>query len=178
MAPNHGKDLKANDPRIIIPFYDKDKNLIAIQGRALEADSKTRYMTIKLDEHHPKIYGLERFDKSKKSYILEGPFDSMFIPNSLAAAGSNLKDLTRFVDINNTTFVYDNQPRNKEIVRVIGGILDNGYKVCIWPDFVIEKDINDMILNGFNISEILHIIDNNSFNGLEGKFRLQSWKKV
>ena len=178
LAPNHGKDLKANDPRIIIPFYDKDKNLIAIQGRALEADSKTRYMTIKLDEHHPKIYGLERFDKSKKSYILEGPFDSMFIPNSLAAAGSNLKDLTRFVDINNTTFVYDNQPRNKEIVRVIGGILDNGYKVCIWPDFVIEKDINDMILNGFNISEILHIIDNNSFNGLEGKFRLQSWKKV
>lgn len=178
LSPNHGKELKENDPRIIIPFYDKDKNLIAIQGRALEADSKTRYMTIKIDEHHPKIYGLERFDKSKKSYILEGPFDSMFVPNSIAAAGSNLKDLGRFININKSVIVYDNQPRNSDIVKQLSTTIERGYNVCIWPDSIIMKDINDMILHGMNTSDILYIIDKNTFRDLEAKFRLQSWKKI
>jgi hypothetical protein len=178
LIPNHEKNLKENDPRIIIPFYDKDKNLIAIQGRALEADSKTRYITIKIDEHSPKIYGLDRMDKNKKIYIVEGPFDSMFIPNAIAAAGSNLNDLGRFVDINNSVIVYDNQPRNKDIVRQLSTTIESGYNVCIWPNNMMLKDINDMILDGMNISEILYIIDHNTFNGLEAKFRLQSWKKI
>jgi transcription elongation factor Elf1 len=178
LIPNHGKNLKENDPRIIIPFHDKDKNLIAVQGRALEADSKTRYITIKIDEHSPKIYGLDKMDKNKKIYIVEGPFDSMFIPNAIAAAGSNLTDLGRFVDINSSVIVYDNQPRNKDIVRQLSTTIESGYNVCIWPNNMMLKDINDMILDGMNISEILYIIDHNTFSGLEAKFRLQSWKKI
>lgn len=178
LIPNNGKNLKENDPRIIIPFYDKNKNLIAVQGRALEADSRTRYITIKIDEHSPKIYGLERMDKNKKIYIVEGPFDSMFIPNSIAAAGSNLKDLGRYVDINNSVIVYDNQPRNKDIVKQLSTTIESGHNVCIWPDKMIFKDINDMILNGINSLDILYIIDQNTFNGLKAKFRLQSWKKI
>jgi hypothetical protein len=29
------KGLKEDDPRLVIPFYDADKNLIAFQGRGL-----------------------------------------------------------------------------------------------------------------------------------------------
>ena len=177
LMPDHDKTLKDNDPRIVIPFYDVNKNLIAVQGRALAADSTLRYITIKVNENHPKIFGLERFDKKKKGYVLEGPFDSMFIPNSLAAAGSNLTDLGKFVDINSTVVIHDNQPRNGEIVRVIGFTIDSGFSVCIWPDKMDLKDINEMILDGMLNSEILHIIDRNTYSGIEAKFRLQAWKK-
>ena len=53
------KELKDNEKRLIIPFYDKEKNLVAFQGRALD-DSKIRYITIKLEENLPKIFGIDR----------------------------------------------------------------------------------------------------------------------
>lgn len=175
--PNHGKKLVEREARIIIPFLDADRNLIAIQGRALEANAKIRYMTIKVDEAAPKIYGLERHDKSKRTYITEGPFDSEFLPNALAAAGSSLIDTMRFVDVENAVFIYDNEPRNKEIYKQMEKVVDKGLYIFIWPDYIDKKDINDCILAKYSASEIQSVIDSNTHKGLEAKFRIQSWKK-
>lgn len=177
LIPNHGKNLVLSENRIIIPFYDRDRNLIAIQGRALDKDAKIRYITIKIDEEAPKIYGLDRHEYNKKSYITEGPFDSMFLPNALAAAGSSLMDTLRFVDPNSTVFIYDNEPRNREIVSQMDKVVDRDLNIFIWPENYQVKDINDAILSGTSASEILHCIDSNTYRGLEAKFRLQSWKK-
>lgn len=173
----HGKNLKEREARIIIPFLDADKNLIAIQGRALEKDAKIRYMTIKIVEDAPKIYGLERHDKTKRTYVTEGPFDSEFLPNSLAVAGSSLIDTARFVDRDNAVFIYDNEPRNKEIVKQMEKVVEVGMSIFIWPSFIVNKDINECIVAKYSASEIQEIIDKNTHKGLDAKFRIQSWKK-
>ena len=176
LIPDNDKKLHEKEARIVIPFYDKNKELIAVQGRSLDANNQLRYIAIKVSDH-PKIFGLDRFDSKKKAYVVEGPLDSLFLDNCLAAGGSNLKEVSRYVDINSTSFIYDNQPRNKDIVKLMLSTLESGYNVCIWPDSIEQKDINDMIMSGYTKSEIMAIVDDNTFSGIEGKLRVQTWKK-
>lgn len=177
--PNHGKDLKS-DSRIVIPFYDANKKLTAVQGRALQADNKIRYITIKADEESDKIYGLERLDVSKKTYVVEGPFDSMFLPNAVAAAGSaSFTHVCNYVNNDNTTFIFDNEPRNKDIIKQMNKVIEMGLKICIWPSVSTNfKDINDLILEGYSSQDIVAMIDANTHKNVRAKFMLQSWKKI
>ena len=96
------------------------------------------------------IYGQERIDESKRKYCVEGPLDSLFLPNCMAMAGVkfNVFDLE-------TIIVLDNEKRNKEIVHSMEKFITKGYKVCIWPDDIQGKDINEMILNGMASREII-----------------------
>ena len=169
------KDLKADDPRLIIPFYDKDKNLFAFQGRAL-GESKLKYITVKINEEAKKLYGLDRVDLSKKVYVVEGPIDSMYLDNCIATADANLAFASEVSD--NIVLVNDNEPRNKEIVRQIRDNIKNGYSVCLWPDTIVEKDINDMILSGLTKEKIMSIIDEHTYSGLRAEFEFNNWRKV
>jgi hypothetical protein len=180
LLPDNEHKLGDNDPRIVIPFFDKQNTLIAFQGRSLKADKfdPLRYITIKTIEDAPKVFGLDRFNRDHKSYVLEGPFDSMFIPNALAAAGSSLRDLLRLVDKDNATFVFDNEPRNRDIVRQIDQCITAGLRVCIWPSQIKQKDINLLITHGLTPLEIRRIIDRSSFKGIEASLKFSSWKKI
>lgn len=167
------KDLKADDPRLVIPFYNKDKTLFAFQGRAL-TDSKIKYITIKLDESD-KIFGLDTVDTSKKIYVVEGPIDSMFLDNCIATADANLSFADKVSD--NIVLVFDNEPRNKEIVKQIDRTIKNGYSVCLWPDNIDDKDINDMVKSGLTKDEIISIIDEHTYSGLRAEFEFSKWRK-
>ena len=169
--------LKENDQRLIIPFYDENKNLIAVQGRTL-GESKLRYITIKLDEDVSKVYGLDRINQDKMIYVVEGPIDSMFIDNAVATADSNLESITSIFDKSKVTLVFDNEPRNKEIVKKIESAIDKHFNVVIWPEFIEEKDVNDMVLSGFSPDEIQDIIDKNTFLNLRAKMEFIKWKKI
>jgi transcription elongation factor Elf1 len=57
-------NLKKDSPRIIIPLRDKEGNMFGYQGRSLMPKAKLRYITIMLDEDHPKIFGLDRIDEN------------------------------------------------------------------------------------------------------------------
>ena len=103
--------------RIIIPMYDKDNNLIGFQGRSLVPNS-VKYITVMLDEEAPKIYGLNEVNEQLPIYVVEGPFDSTFVNNSVALCGSD-GDLGYFKG-SDVILVYDNEPRNREIVNRIG----------------------------------------------------------
>jgi hypothetical protein len=166
-----------NDPRLIIPFYDEEKNLVAFQGRAL-GQSKLRYITVKLDKDNYKVYGMDRIDKEKKIFVVEGPIDSMFLENCVATADSNLTAATKLYDKSNIVLIYDNEPRNKDIVRQIEKSIEEHYNVVIWPEMMEEKDINDMILNGFSPDEIQDIIDKHTYVNLRAKMEFINWKKV
>lgn len=168
--------LKENDQRLVIPFYDKDKRLIAFQGRAL-GESPLRYITITVNEDAEKFFGLNRVDWRKRVYVMEGPIDSMFIPNAIATADSDLTRIGQFRP-KNCVLVFDNEPRNREIVKQIGRAIDMGFPVCLMPDSIEEKDINDQILNGKTPEEILHIIDEYTYEGLQAKLEFQHWKRV
>ena len=167
--------------RIIIPFYDSDKKLIAFQGRAF-TNTLLRYITIKIHEDSPKIFGLDRLDLKKPFYVVEGPFDSMFLPNCIAMAGSdvNLKDQTDIADAMDQgmgTMVFDNEPRNKEIIARMEKVIENGWKICIWPDSVACKDLNDMVLASIQESRIIEIINTNTYHRLFAKTQLAQWRK-
>jgi hypothetical protein len=165
-------DLK-KEGRIVIPFFDRDHNLLAIQGRSLDPEALVRYITIKAHENAPRIYGLNRLSKSyKRIYVVEGPFDSLFLPNCIAMAGS---DIPAEYPPEKTLIIYDNEPRKPETVEKIRKAIDRNYRVCIWPDNLHYKDINLMIMNGYKESMIQQIVDSNSYTGLEARLKLQHW---
>jgi hypothetical protein len=170
--PEKSSNLKSKDPRIVIPFFDETGSLIAVQGRALE-DSVARYITIKTNELNKKIYGLERLNKNNKIWIFEGPIDSLFIPNSLATAGSELTSLLK--EFPEATFVFDNEPSNKEITENMSRVIDSGSKIVIWDKENKNKDINDMVLSGMDIHTEL---ESCVYSGLEAKFRFNVWRRL
>ena len=171
------KELSKKDKRLVIPFYDQEKNLVAIQGRAL-GESKLRYITIKLHEDNHKFFGLDRIDEDKMIYVVEGPIDSMFLDNAVATADSNLESITSIYDKSKVTLIFDNEPRNKEIVKKIDEAIEKHYNVVIWPEMIESKDINDMILDGFSPDEIQDIISKHTFVNLRAKAEFVNWKKV
>jgi hypothetical protein len=169
--------LHKNDPRLVIPFYDKEKNLVAIQGRAL-GESKLRYITIKLHDDNQKVFGTDRIDEDKTIYVVEGPIDSMFLDNAVATADSNLESITSIYDKSKVVLVFDNEPRNREIVKKIDDAIENHFHVVIWPEMIESKDINDMVIDGFSPDEIQDIISKYTFVNLRAKAELVNWKKV
>ena len=161
-----------DEPRIIIPLYDFDNNFIGFQGRSLVPKS-VKYITVMLSEDSPKIYGLNTIKKDETVYVTEGPFDSTFIRNSIAMCGAD-------ADVSNLGFsrvvwIYDNEPRNSEILSRISRAIENGQKVVIWPSTIKEKDINDMVLSGLDVQ---NVIESNIYSGLEAKLKFTAWKKV
>lgn len=175
--PKVDKNLAANDKRLIIPFYDKDKNIIAIQGRSLVFDSQLRYITIKANESESLLYGMERFDSSSDGYVVEGPIDSLFLSNCLATANSNLEHACQAVK-DSLTLIFDNEPKNKEIVSLMNKAIANKRSICIWPNNIQQKDINDMILSGIDSAQLTDIIKKRTFTGLNAMLEFNQWKKV
>ena len=165
------EDLTYDEPRIIIPIF-YNKNLVGIQGRSIKK-SQIKYITIMFDDDSPKIYGLDDIKKDETVYITEGPFDSTFIPNSIALCGAD-GDVAKW-GINDCVWIYDNEPRNSEILSRISRVIEMGQKVVIWPSTITEKDINDMVLSGLDVKSV---IESNIYSGLQAKLKFTNWKKV
>ena len=171
------KDLMENDKRLIIPFHDKEGNLTGFQGRAL-GESKIRYITIKLMDDVPRMYGFNRVNTEERVLVVEGPIDSMFLKNAVAVASSALQSAAQWIDKSKLVLIFDNEPRNKEIVKLMEDAIDNHFQVVIWPEFVTEKDINDIYMAGLDQEEIHDIIDKFTFVNLRAKMEFINWKKV
>ena len=169
-----GKETdKYEHPRLIIPFYDVDEKVFAIQGRAFGKE-QPKYITLKLYENKQKIFGLERINLHKTLYIVEGPIDSLFVDNCIAAAGA---DIQLPGDSKDVVFVFDNEPRNKEIIKRMYNVIDDSYKLVIWPESIKEKDINEMIVNGKTKQQIQTIISDNTYSGLSALTKLNTYKR-
>ena len=179
LVPNKfDSDSIGNDElRLLIPFMDSNKSVHAYQGRAL-GNSNVKYITIVLDDSIPKVYGLDRVNFDKRVYVVEGPIDSMFISNSIATAGGDLVSAIGSFRKDNLVIVYDNEPRSRETIKKLDKAILQGYNVCIWPDNLEHKDINDMYLAGLSSEFIKHIIDTHTFRDLAAKLQLTRWSKV
>jgi hypothetical protein len=164
-----------DEPRIIIPLVNKGE-IIGYQGRSLKKKSKVKYITIILNDDKPKIYGLDDVNWEKTVYITEGPFDSMFINNAIAMVGADIDKvfLSNNFDVH-FVMVYDNEKRNKQIVERMENTINLKLPIVIWPSDVKEKDINDMVLAGLDVNNMLK---SNTYSGLEAKAKLIGWKRV
>jgi hypothetical protein len=173
------ESLKRDETRLLIPFFDKDKKVHAYQGRAL-GNSNIKYITIILDETVPKVYGLDIANFNKPVYVTEGPIDSMFIDNSIATAGGDLVSALGPLCASKSSMVivYDNEPRSRDTVKKIDKAIMQGYNVCIWPENLEHKDINDMVLAGMSSEFITHILKTNTYRDLAAKLALTKWSKV
>jgi len=171
IRPGTFDNNKDDEPRIIIPFLDEEGNAFGYQGRSL-SNSGLRYITIILQEDRPKIFGLDRVNLNETIYIVEGPLDSLLLPNSVAMAGADASssDILK----RDVVFIYDNEPRNKQIRDRISKCIHKGYKVVIWPKNIHQKDINDMILDGIPAFEI---IKDHTYSGMMASLKLTDWKR-
>ena len=162
---------KHDEDRIIIPLY-YEKNLIGFQGRSIDPNP-VKYITVMLDDDAPKIYGLDNIRTDAPVYVTEGPFDSTFLRNAIAMCGADA-DVSKW-GISNPVWIYDNEPRNREIVNRISKTIDSGDSVVIWPDGIDDKDINDMVMSGLDVQSV---IESNTYAGLEAKLKFNTWKRI
>ena len=161
-----------DESRIIIPMYDENRNLIGFQGRSLGPNS-VKYITVMINDDVPKIYGLDTIETEKPIFIIEGPFDATLVQNAVAMCGSDI-DIGSF-GWSDYIWVFDNEPRNREIVNRISKTIDRGDKIVIWPSTVTEKDVNDMTMSGHNV---MNLLESNTYSGLKAKIKFNNWKKI
>lgn len=166
-------------PRLILPFIDRDGYMFGFQGRSFDKNDSMRYITIMLDDKQPKVFGVDQADFAKDTFVVEGPIDSLFLPNCIAMAGAdvNINDVM-VLDSRKAIFFYDNEPRNRQIVAKIEKRIDEGHRVVILPDSITQKDVNDIILSGIELEELSVIAFRNTYNGMMARLRLAEWNKL
>jgi hypothetical protein len=182
LVPGKFEKADGEDRRLVIPFYTVDGKLFAFAGRSLEG-RKPKYLTIKIDEDHPKIFGLERADFDRTVYIFEGQIDSLFIPNSLAMAGGigNVRKLLEYAPKDRYVLVPDLEPRNQQVCDMIGECIDHGFGVSLLPHHMKKhgKDVNNFVLNsGMTPRQIYDMINENVTTGIKARIRYKAWKRV
>ena len=160
-----------DEDRIIIPLF-YNQNLVGLQGRSIKPNP-VKYITVMLDDNAPKIYGLDNIRTDATVYITEGPFDSTFIRNAIAMCGADA-DISNW-GINDPVWIYDNEPRNREIVSRIARVIEMGQKIVIWPLNIKEKDINDMVMSGHDVQ---NLVESNTYTGLQATLKFNLWKKI
>jgi len=161
--------------RLIIPLINSAGEMFGFQGRSLDpnVEKAYRYLTIIFNSEYLKTFGLDRIDTKAKTYIVEGPFDSMFIDNCLAACGASIDTISADV------YILDNEPRNKNIVNIMKKLLTRGKSIVILdPIRYSHMDINDMIQSGMTKTQVKTLIEENTYNGLQGHIKLKQWSKI
>lgn len=169
---------KPDEPRLIIPFKDLHGVMFGFAARSFDPKAELRYISIMLDPKQSKFFGLDKVDFKKTYYVVEGAIDSFHVKNSIAMAGAdaNVKVLE---NKDNMVIVYDNEPRNKEIVNRMKSDINKGYKVALWPSSIEEKDINSMVVSGkYTETDIEKILKDNTYQGLNAEIQLNMWKRI
>ena len=169
--------IKGEEPRLVMPLYDANLQLSGITCRALGKE-ELRYITVKIKQDELLVFGRETVNVKKHIYVTEGPIDSLFLPNAIAVIGTGFNKL-ELLDYSkdNMTVIVDNQPRNKEVCKVIENLVEKNYNVVIWPQTLKEKDINDIVKAGKSLAYIKSLIDKNTFRGLQARANFYAWKR-
>jgi transcription elongation factor Elf1 len=164
--------ILGKESRIALPFYNRQGRLTGLTMRAL-GEHKLRYISINIVEGVPQIYNLDKVNFNRKVICVEGAFDSLFLNNAVAVGGSSMKAVRKLLP-KDAIYVFDNEPRNSEICKLIHKQIESGFTVCIWPKNIEEKDINEMVKTGLEVEDIIHSI---SCAGLEARMKFSQWRK-
>jgi transcription elongation factor Elf1 len=175
LMPGKINEKMKEEPRLVLPFINKDGYVFGVSARSFDPDSTLRYMSIMFNSNELKVFGVDQLNSKKTYYIVEGAIDSFFLKNSIALAGADGDDST-LPDIENAIYVFDNEPRNAQIHKKMEKLINKGRSICIWPSYIKQKDLNEMAMGG--IKDIEKIIQQNTFKGLQAKLQLSSWRKT
>lgn len=169
--------ISTEEPRLILPFYDTNLQLTGLTCRALGGES-LRYITVKIKSDELLVFGREHLNAKKHIYVTEGPIDSLFLPNAIAVSGTGFNKLELLeYSKDNMTVIVDNQPRNKEVCKVIDNLIQKDYNVVIWPQSLKEKDINDIVKSGKTLAAVKALVDKHTCRGLQARANFFAWKR-
>ena len=172
LAPKYKDRITTTEPRLAIPFFNEEGILTGLTLRHY-GNNPLRYIMVKINEDAPTIFGLDCISKETPVKIVEGPLDSLFLDNCIAAAGSSFNKI-KDLGLDNPIIIVDNEPRNEAICKVLHKNIQKGHRVVIWPDNVTEKDINDMVMANLDVQEIINY---NTFQNLEAELKFRTWRK-
>ncbi len=170
------------DSRIVIPIWSKN-SLIGVSCRALDPLATRRYLIFRFEENKPLVFGLYDIDgkllidTKKKVFVVEGGIDSLFLENAIAVNGAELQRVMEMLKGLELVFSPDNEPRNKEIVKIYKNLIASNNSVVIYPPSIQEKDINEMV-KLFGIYSVRHCINNSIYQGQLAQLKLSEWKKI
>jgi len=172
---------KKHTNRLVIPFYDKDNQLVCYQSRSLLSSQFPKYLT---KEGEKCLFGEDKIDPTiPYIFIFEGPIDAMFVRNAVAMAGTDASTKQQQL-LNNSIgyekiFVYDNDKGNTSLTKKIKNKLKNKQKVFVWPEkFNRFKDINEVCCH-LKLDEFSwKFIVENSFSETEGLVKYTLTQKL
>lgn len=184
MTPLAGEDkakaLIDNAPYLVIPLTLPDGTWYGAQMRLL---TRKEYLTFRWEQEPLKVFGLDAWDNTRLTYLLEGPLDTLFIDNAIAGCGSDLLGTMRVMREHKLcdaslphVYVWDNEPRNREVVHHVEQAIVSRVPVVIWPKGF-PKDINDAVREGHTVSNILQVMKSRTFVGLRAELEFQQWKR-
>ena len=167
--------VKDGLPYLVIPLRFANGEWYGAQFRLL---TRKEYITFRWGHDTLRVFGLNTIKPTQRVYVTEGPLDSLCLPNAMAMCGSDLlggldalRDTgTTFAE---TTLIWDNEPRNKQIVQMLTRAVKEGRSVVIWPDGL-PKDLNDMYASGVDVSALIAA---HTYQGLRAELELQRWRK-
>ena len=171
------KDFDGKDPRIVMPLCDKNGKCFGAVARSILPTAQ-RYLKMSWADESGFVYGLDTIDTDKTVYVLEGQFDSMFLPNSVALGSMHFDLIKKHLPNEDVVIVLDNEPRSKSNIDQLIRAESRGYKVCVWPHHIEQKDINDMVVEGMDPIDIKAIIDGNTYSGLKAKLAVRVYSKA
>lgn len=173
------KALGLDRPMLVMPFVDSNGDVFGLQGRVIEKHSsgRLRYITIMINTDVDKLFGLDVLDINRTTLVFEGPLDSLMFDNAIALAGSD-GNFGSYVDKNKTVIVFDNEPRNIEIVSRMNRVIEDDWSIFIWDETIKEKDVGDIIMNGtMTIDQLQSHIVTNAVSGLQAKLKMTKWRR-
>ena len=172
--------IRENNGRIVFPQFSPD-GLVGVSCRSIKQDNSLRYLNYKF-MNAPMIFGLFNeqgeiaIDRNRQIFITEGAVDSLFLDNAIAVNGADLTRVLQLLSNMNVVFIPDNEPRNSQILEFYTKIINLGVQIVIFPNHIVGKDINLMILN-HGRDYILETIKNNIYQGIKAKLKFISWKR-
>lgn len=120
------------------------------------------------------VFGINRLDFSKTIYVVEGPVDSLFLPNCIAVFTSALWR----ANMSDAVYINDCEPRNAQIVDQVKRCIDKGYKTVLLPNQYNSLDVNDIVMKyNLNESELVKLVEQYTFSGLTAKMKFSQWRR-
>jgi len=175
-----GQRQKPVEPRIVLPCNTPEGDTFAYQGRILPDYDGLRYTIVKIDEELPLVFGLDRIDFSKTINVVEGPIDSFFLKNCMAVCCANLACVETLLNAHGVStesevvLIYDNERRNPDIVKRMLKAVKAGFSICIWPDWIEQKDVNLMVMKGIPVKKVIR---ENTYSGLSASLKIKKWMR-
>lgn len=172
--------LKYKSSRLVFVIRSYNNEIIGFITRALNKNDKIRYYNIKCLQL-PLIYGMPFLNRKERVWIVEGLIDSLFLPNALSANSSSFNHVIDFCkeqNINDFVCVYDNEPHNNQITKIIEQTINNNYSTVIFSSFPYSgKDINEIVVkNALSPEQVLKLLEERVYSSLRAKLEYSKWK--